>query len=136
MQRFSWWTIWVEAGIGLASGALTYWIMASAPWMPRRVAAVGAGAALFIYSIVLLCVHRIRKIRGAIVPAEGAAAVAQRSPTYAMAGGIVALLGGACLILGVYGLYQGDLRMSVLSIGASGGLVSLALWLIKRGLPR
>jgi hypothetical protein len=136
MQKLPRWIIFVEIGLVLATGALTYWIMTSVPLMSRRFATGVAVAAMLIYSIALLCVHRVRRVRGPLPPTKGPGSVGLRSAKYVRAGVIAGLLGGACLILGLYGLLHEILPMAVPSVMVSGGLASLALWLIRRGLPR
>lgn len=136
MQKLPWWELLAEAAVVLAASLLTYWIVALAPWMTRPSAAVSAGAVLLLSSTAILYAHYFRRVHGGSPPLEEAAAMAQRSAPYAMGGTAVAVLAAVCGLVGLYRLYEGDLLVGVLSAAASAALAWLAVWIIKRGLPR
>lgn len=67
---------------------------------------------------------------------EEVAAAAQQSSPFAMGGTAVTVLAAVCGLLAFYRLSEGDFLVGVLSAAASAGLALLALWILKRGLPR
>ncbi len=63
-------------------------------------------------------------------------ATARRLMKYTMASCAAGLLASASAFVALYRVYKGDLPGGVLSAAASAGVAVLALWLMKRRLPR